>query len=183
MRLNKWRTRFPNKAMLSASLCSPQNVALCVSMNNEIEVFIQNLAGSHIKNQHNETTLEHVGSIELFEPYPFAYGFIPKTIAADGDCLDCYLLSPSDLIANSRIRCIPIGVLEQFENEEPDHKILAVLRGESEKVDPIAIEKLRHFINRASQQFTATSFAAGAVLDQFAAFRLISGARHNFLYT
>jgi len=148
-------------------------------MNSEIEVYIQNLAGSRVKNRHNEATLVHVGSIELFEPYPFAYGFIPKTIAADGDCLDCYLLSPSDLEVNSLIRCIPIGILEQFENEEPDHKILAVLRGESEKVDPVAIEILRHFISRASQQFTDTSFAAGAVLNQSAAIKLISEARHN----
>jgi inorganic pyrophosphatase len=83
-------------------------------MNNEIEVYIQNLPGSHIKNRHNEATLEHLGKIELVEPYPFAYGFIPGTIAADGDCLDCYLLSDADLMADSLIRCIPIGVLEQF---------------------------------------------------------------------
>lgn len=146
-------------------------------MNNKVEVFIQNLAGSHVKNRHNETTLEHLGSIELIDPYPFAYGFIPKTIAADGDCLDCYLLSPQNLVANSLVQCVPIGVLEQFENEEHDHKILAVLIGESETVDPEAIEKLRQFINAASKQFTDTKFTAGAVLNQSAAIQLISEAR------
>lgn len=158
---------------------APLNWVLCASMNNEVEVYIQNLAGSFTKNRHNEVTLEHVGSIELFEPYPFAYGFIPKTIAADGDCLDCYLLSPSDVDVDSLIRCIPIGILDQFENKEPDHKILAVLKGENEKVDPVAIDRLRQFINRASQQFTGTKFVAGAVLNQSAAIKLISEARHN----
>ncbi|MCL1594404.1 MAG: inorganic diphosphatase, partial [Actinomycetia bacterium] len=58
---------------------------------NLITVFIENEAGSVIKQHFDEATLsiertEHVGAA-----YPFPYGFIPETLAPDGDAVDCFV--------------------------------------------------------------------------------------------
>jgi inorganic pyrophosphatase len=148
-------------------------------MNSAIKVFIQNAAGSTVKNRHNEQSLEHLGSIELLEPYPLAYGFIPKTMMPDGECLDCYLMTSCHVPENSLINAVPIGVLQVFENKEPDHKVLVVLPGEAERVDKILLEQLEQFISRASRQFPDTEFKTGKVLSQADAIQLVTNAAES----
>ena len=142
-----------------------------------IDIFVQNEAGSKLKNRHNETTFEHLGSIELFEPYPFAYGFIPRTRMPDGDCLDCYLLTPQTVTANALIQGIPIGVLEVFQDGEVDHKVLAVLPAEVEELDLGMLAELKLFISKARLRFPNTVFRAGRTLSKAQANQLIEQAR------
>jgi len=141
-----------------------------------VNVFVQNEAGSNTKNRHNEETLEQIGSIELIEPYPFPYGFIPDTSAADGDCLDCYVLTSVRLVTGQRVEVRPAGVLEMFEDGEPDHKILAVLPEENEAIASDDVEKLKAFIRALSVQFPEANFQTGRVLSKAHAVDLIREA-------
>ncbi len=142
-----------------------------------VDIFVQNEAGSKLKNRHNETTLEHLGSIELVEAYPFSYGFIPGTRMPDGDCLDCYLITTETVPANALVQGIPVGVLELFQDGEIDHKVLAVLPEEAEELDLRKLEKLKGFIARARLQFPDTVFRTGKTLSQAQANQLVEQAR------
>jgi inorganic pyrophosphatase len=58
--------------------------------------------------------------------YPCNYGYIPRTLADDGDPCDVLVLSPMPLITGVVVRCRPIGMLEMDDEEGGDSKILAV---------------------------------------------------------
>ncbi len=58
--------------------------------------------------------------------YPTNYGFIPHTLADDGDPLDVLVVDIYPLLAGSVIRVRPIGVLHMEDEKGMDEKILAV---------------------------------------------------------
>lgn len=64
----------------------------------------------------------------LYSPmhYPGDYGFIPGTLAEDGDPLDVLALVDEPSYPGVLIAVRPVGVLEMVDQEEPDEKILAV---------------------------------------------------------
>jgi inorganic pyrophosphatase len=58
--------------------------------------------------------------------YPFNYGFIPNTLADDGDPTDVLVISREPVVPGSVIRCRPIGMLEMEDEAGIDTKIIAV---------------------------------------------------------
>jgi inorganic pyrophosphatase len=58
--------------------------------------------------------------------YPTDYGFIPGTIAADGDPLDVLIIVEEPTFPGCRVRIRPIGVLRMRDEKGIDEKILAV---------------------------------------------------------
>jgi inorganic pyrophosphatase len=58
--------------------------------------------------------------------YPCNYGYIPHTLAEDGDPVDVLVVTPVPLISGSVIQCRPISVLKMTDESGPDAKILAV---------------------------------------------------------
>ncbi|RMA92563.1 inorganic diphosphatase [Hydrogenothermus marinus] len=58
--------------------------------------------------------------------YPFNYGFIPNTLAEDGDPTDVLVISSQPVTPGSVIRSRPIGMLEMEDEEGIDTKIIAV---------------------------------------------------------
>jgi len=58
--------------------------------------------------------------------YPMNYGFIPKTLADDGDPLDVLVLCTESLEPLIEVECFPIGVVRMIDNNEKDEKILAI---------------------------------------------------------
>jgi inorganic pyrophosphatase len=87
---------------------------------------IQVAGGSCEKKLYNERTLECRETRRTARPYPYPYGFIIGTSAADGGCVDCYLITQDRLKAGTIVACEPVGLLEQDEGGEVDHKVLAV---------------------------------------------------------
>ncbi len=65
--------------------------------------------------------------------YPFNYGFIPQTLADDGDPVDVLVISSQPVVPGSVIRCRPIGLLEMKDEEGIDTKLIAVPHS---KLDP-----------------------------------------------
>lgn len=64
--------------------------------------------------------------------YPQNYGFIPRTLAADGDALDVLVLCSEAIIPLALVECYPIGMLEMTDSGYTDTKIIAIC-----KHDPI----------------------------------------------
>lgn len=58
--------------------------------------------------------------------YPCNYGYIPQTIADDGDPVDVLVLAPFPIQAGTVIRCRAIGVLQMDDEAGGDAKLLAV---------------------------------------------------------
>jgi len=70
--------------------------------------------------------------------YPSNYGFIPDTLACDGDALDVLLLSDYPLHIGCHVECRPIGVLIMSDEKGLDEKIIAVpSHGVDESYDSI----------------------------------------------
>lgn len=58
--------------------------------------------------------------------YPANYGFIPRTLAGDGDPMDVLVLSSESLLPLSLVHCYPIGVIIMNDNGSTDEKVIAI---------------------------------------------------------
>jgi inorganic pyrophosphatase len=58
--------------------------------------------------------------------YPGNYGFVPHTLAEDGDPIDVLIVGPAAVVPGAVVRCRPIGALIMKDEHGPDEKILAV---------------------------------------------------------
>ena len=58
--------------------------------------------------------------------YPGNYGFIPHTLADDGDPMDVMVVGPTPVVPGAVIRCRPIGTLMMTDEAGGDEKVLAV---------------------------------------------------------
>ncbi|MEJ7812856.1 MAG: inorganic diphosphatase [Gemmatimonadaceae bacterium] len=58
--------------------------------------------------------------------YPGDYGFIPRTLAEDGDPTDVLVLLNEPTFPGCLIDARPIGVLRMLDRGDPDDKVLAV---------------------------------------------------------
>ena len=87
--------------------------------------------------------------------YPSNYGYVPKTIAGDGDPVDVLVITPVPLIPGVVVTCRPIGVLKMQDEAGDDAKVLAVPTDEilsiytqwqkPEDLNPMRLNTISHF--------------------------------------
>jgi inorganic pyrophosphatase len=94
----------------------------------EIEMVVEIPRGSR-----NKYEMDHrLGRIRLDRmlftstQYPVDYGFVPGTLAEDGDALDAMTLLEEPTFPGCSIRVRPIGVFWMHDEHGPDAKILTV---------------------------------------------------------
>ncbi|MBR7100002.1 MAG: inorganic diphosphatase [Clostridia bacterium] len=58
--------------------------------------------------------------------YPANYGFLPRTLADDGDPLDVLVLGNASIYPMTLVRCYPIGVIKMIDSGSLDEKIIAI---------------------------------------------------------
>jgi inorganic pyrophosphatase len=58
--------------------------------------------------------------------YPCNYGYVPRTVAGDGDPVDVLVITPFPLIPGVVVRCRPLGLLKMTDEKGDDAKVLAV---------------------------------------------------------
>ncbi len=94
----------------------------------DINVVIEIPQGSSVKYEVDKDSGAVVVDRFLFTSmaYPAAYGFIPNTLAADGDPADAMVLVPSPVVPGAVVRARPIGVLLMEDESGQDEKILCV---------------------------------------------------------
>ena len=56
--------------------------------------------------------------------YPLSYGYIPQTLAGDGDPVDALVLAPFPIMAGAVVRCRPIGMLKMTDEKGADAKLI-----------------------------------------------------------
>lgn len=85
--------------------------------------------------------------------YPSDYGFIPETLALDGDPLDALVLVSEPTFPGCMIEVKPIGLFKMRDEKGPDEKILCVPISDPlwnhihtlEKVPPHLLKEIEHF--------------------------------------
>jgi len=95
---------------------------------NDINVVIEIPQGSQVKYEVDKESGAIFVDRFLFTPmaYPAAYGFIPGTLAADGDPADALVLAPAAVVPGAVIRARPIGMLKMEDDSGQDEKIICV---------------------------------------------------------
>jgi inorganic pyrophosphatase len=58
--------------------------------------------------------------------YPGNYGFVPHTLAEDGDPIDVLIVGPGPVLPGAVVPCRPVGALLMEDEHGPDEKIVAV---------------------------------------------------------
>jgi len=94
----------------------------------DINVVIEIPQGSGVKYEVDKNSGSLVVDRFLFTPmaYPAAYGFIPGTLADDGDPADALVLVPAPVVPGAVVRARPIGILLMEDEAGPDEKIICV---------------------------------------------------------
>ncbi len=93
-----------------------------------VNVLVEIPAGSKNKYEFdkdlNALALDRVLSASV--AYPFDYGFIPNTLADDGDPLDGMVIMDQPTFPGCVIAARPIGMLEMIDGGDRDEKLLCV---------------------------------------------------------
>ena len=80
--------------------------------------------------------------------------------------MDCYVITKDCLKTGTIVECEPIGLLEQEEDGEVDHKVLATIPGQNVELDQGLLEVLRDFIYGVFAQFPGTCVNVGRLLPR-----------------
>ena len=134
-----------------------------------VTIFVQNEAGSNQKHYHDEKTLEWQRAVEVSVRYPFPYGFVVGTTSADGGNVDCYVITETPLKTGQLVECEPLGLMEQIEDGEEDHNVLARPLGESGVVDSEVRDKLTRFVEAVFAHVGGKQISVGQFLGPEAA--------------
>lgn len=92
----------------------------------QFEVFVENPQGATTKIHHDEEKLVPLFEEPVSWPYPYGYGFVLGVASGDGDCLDAFVLSKDHIPSGTRLTCAAIALLEQWQNNDDDHDVIAV---------------------------------------------------------
>uniref|UniRef100_UPI00404AD47D inorganic diphosphatase n=1 Tax=Fulvivirga sp. TaxID=1931237 RepID=UPI00404AD47D len=123
--------------------------------NISIDVVIEIPKGSRNKYEYdhekNVIRLDRMIFSSMF--YPSDYGFVPDTLALDGDPLDVLVLVTEPTFPGCVIEVYPIGLFKMTDEKGPDAKVLCVPVSDPnwnkinslEDVNPHLIREIEHF--------------------------------------
>lgn len=126
----------------------------------DVNVVIEIPQGSAVKYEVDKDSGALVVDRFLFTPtaYPAAYGFIPGTLADDGDPADALVLVPAAVVPGAVVRARPIGLLRMQDEKGNDEKIVCVPLDRIhpqfshietiEDLPPITRKAIEHFFSR-----------------------------------
>lgn len=126
----------------------------------------------------------------LYSPmhYPGDYGFIPGTLAGDGDPLDVLCLVQVPSFTGCLIEVRPVGILEMRDQKEEDQKVLAVPTRDPRYDEIHTIDQVFSHVRREIEHFfqiykelQGTKTAISGWGGPKEARRAISDSRANYL--
>jgi inorganic pyrophosphatase len=156
-----------------------------------IEVVVEIPKGSRNKYEIDHDSGELWLDRHLFTAtsYPADYGFVPHTLAEDGDPLDVLVLLEEPTVPGCHIRARPVGVFWMVDEKGPDAKVLAVPAGDPrwepigdlDDVPPFLVAEISHFFEVYKALEPAKSTETGSWEGRAAAWGEIEAAiaRHG----
>lgn len=111
-----------------------KNIQIGEKAPEEFNVVIEIPMGSAVKYEIDADTgaLEVDRFIGSADVYPYNYGFIPETLATDGDPLDVMLISSLPLLPEAIVAVRPVAMLEMEDEKGMDDKVICVLISEAD---------------------------------------------------
>jgi inorganic pyrophosphatase len=111
-----------------------------IKKNGEVQVYIEIEQFSNQKYEINKSNgkLELDRVLEYPYFYPYAYGFIPETLAADGDDLDVLVITDKHILNDDIYTAYIVGVLVMEDEKGMDEKLLCVLEEDASKISDIS---------------------------------------------
>src|SRR3989338_9514764 len=108
-----------------------KNLSVGKNAPQEVNVYVEIPQGVSVKYElDKESGLIFVDRFLYTEMnYPFNYGFVPGTLADDGDPVDILVLSSKPVVPGVVIPSRPIGMLEMEDEAGIDNKVIAVPMG------------------------------------------------------
>ncbi len=85
--------------------------------------------------------------------YPANYGFLPRTLAEDGDPLDVLVLCSEELLPMTLVRCRPIGLLSMTDGGSRDEKVIAVPENDPMQRGTVELSQLPPQLFAEAQHF------------------------------
>ncbi len=119
--------------------------------------------------------------------YPANYGFIPRTLADDGDPLDVLILTTEDIDPLVLVKCYPIGVITMMDGGKKDEKIIAIpfddpnynTYKDISNLPRHIFEEMKHFFS-TYKQLEGKTTAVDEVQDFNAAVKIIENCIENY---
>ena len=107
---------FEKLSLCDGDISDGVNVIIEVSANSNVKYEMDKESGALIVDRFLHTSMF----------YPANYGFLPHTLAKDGDPLDALVLTRWKLTEGSVIKARPVGVLKMEDEKGMDEKIICV---------------------------------------------------------
>lgn len=109
-----------------------------------VDAFIEIPTGSQNKYEYDETRGAFVLDRVLFSPmhYPTEYGYLPETLALDGDPLDILVITSFPTFPGCVIESRVVGVLIMSDDKGQDEKLLAVPTSDPRFKDVTSLEHI-----------------------------------------
>ena len=122
-------------------------------LDQKVTAYIEIERFSSVKYEYDKDKKELVIDRLLKQPfiYPYSYGFIPNTIADDGDDLDILIISDKYIENDKYYNVYLIGGLEMEDEKGMDEKLLAVLEEDYKNINDI--DKLSEEIKNSIYNF------------------------------
>ncbi|MBE5039734.1 inorganic diphosphatase [Ructibacterium gallinarum] len=119
--------------------------------------------------------------------YPANYGFIPRTLADDGDPLDVLLLCSEPIQPMTLVRSYPIGVISMMDNGKRDEKIIAIpyddptykCYSDISQLPKHIFEEMRHFFS-VYKTLEGKETAVDEVSDVMEALKIVQESIDNY---
>jgi inorganic pyrophosphatase len=154
---------------------------------NWIEVVVEIPKGSRNKYEFDHESGELWLDRHLFTAttYPADYGFVPHTLAEDGDPLDVLVLLDEPTVPGCHIRARPVAVFWMRDEKGPDAKLLAVPAGDPRwdhvndfgDVPEFLLAEIGHFFEVYKALEPSKSTEVGRWEDRHAALAEVASAR------
>jgi inorganic pyrophosphatase len=119
--------------------------------------------------------------------YPANYGFIPQTLAEDGDPLDVLVLCQEPVVPLALICARAVGLMTMIDSGILDHKVIAVANGDPEfnayqeasEIPPHYLLMLRRFF-QDYKQLEHKTVEVEEILPSSAAYPVIESALERY---
>ena len=122
--------------------------------------------------------------------YPANYGYIPQTLADDGDPLDVLVVTPYPVVPGSVIRCRAVGMLNMSDESGRDEKLIAVPHDkltpiykevqEYTDLPPLLLQQIEHFFENYKDLEPGKWVKIDGWEGKAAAFEVIKKSAANF---
>lgn len=92
----------------------------------------------------------------LNQHVPYSYGFVPETVAEDGDALDAFIISNQAIPPLTKVKIKVVRVALCMDSGTEDHKLIGILDGEATVVN---YDTIATFLSTYKKGFEFKGFA------------------------